>query len=81
MYRIGTLDKSGGRIWYEWQDKAGGYGIQTAFGRKAVKSIDGDYYNIVGLPVHRLAKVLREFGLELPMDSDIFSVNLDIINE
>jgi hypothetical protein len=78
---IGTPDKSGGRIWYEWQDKAGGYGIQTEFGRKAVKKIDGDYYNVVGLPVHRLARMLMEFGLELPMDQDIFVVDFDIIDK
>lgn len=41
-------------------DKAGGYGIQ---GKAAlfVNSINGDYYNIVGLPVSRLNQVLKEF--------------------
>ena len=41
-------------------DKAGAYGIQ---GRAAafVKSIEGDYYNVVGLPLSRLRAVLREF--------------------
>ena len=65
MYHIRTSDKAGGRIWYEWQDKAGGYGIQTAFGAKAVKAIHGDYYNVVGLPVGRLAQMLKEFGIEI----------------
>lgn len=55
-------DKAGGRIWY---DKAGGYGIQTAFGAKAVRRIEGDYYNVVGLPVSRLWQVLTsQFGFE-----------------
>ncbi len=42
-------------------DKAGAYGIQ---GRAAlfVKSIAGDYYNVVGLPVSRLARELSHFG-------------------
>lgn len=54
-------DKSGVPIWY---DKAGGYGIQTAFGAMAVERIIGDYYNVVGLPVSRLYRVLKEIGLE-----------------
>lgn len=68
MYHIGTADKSGVPIWYEWQDKAGGYGIQTEFGKKAVKEIDGDYNNVIGLPVRRLARMLKEFGLDFPMN-------------
>ena len=39
-------------------DKAGGYGIQGA-GSVFVRSIAGDYYNVVGLPVSALARVLR----------------------
>ena len=58
-----TADKASGRIWY---DKAGGYGIQTAFGAKAIKGIVGDYYNVVGLPVSRLYRVLKdEFGMDV----------------
>lgn len=63
MYRIRTMDKASVPIWY---DKAGGYGIQTAFGAKAISRIDGDYYNVVGLPVSRLYRILRdEFGFDL----------------
>lgn len=63
MYRMRTLDKSGVPIWY---DKAGGYGIQTAFGAKAVAWIKGDFYNVMGLPVSRLYRVLRDdFGLDI----------------
>lgn len=86
---MGTVDNTAVRIWdkrvkYYWQDKAGGYGIQTPFGKKAVKCIRGDYYTIVGLPVRRLAQMLNDkFGFdislsEVPMYSDIFPVNLDV---
>nr|MCR5654658.1 Maf family protein [Lachnospiraceae bacterium] len=39
-------------------DKAGGYGIQTSFG-KYVSGIAGDYNNVVGLPVARLYMELK----------------------
>ena len=44
----------------EWKDKAGGYGIQSVFGAKYIKKINGDYYNVVGLPIARLYQNLKE---------------------
>ena len=45
--------------WYvstgDGMDKAGGYGLQTA-GAVLVQRIEGCYYNVMGLPLHRLLK-------------------------
>ena len=60
------MDKAGVTICntqYPWQDKAGGYGIQEAFGTKYIKKIDGDYNNVVGLPASRLYQELVKLGL------------------
>lgn len=35
-------------------DKAGGYGIQDAYGARFVDRIEGDYYNVMGLPISSL---------------------------
>lgn len=42
-------------------DKAGAYGIQEWIGAVAVSSINGSYYNVMGLPVHRLFQELKFF--------------------
>lgn len=42
-------------------DKAGAYGIQEWIGYAAVKGINGSFYNVMGLPLHRLYQELKQF--------------------
>lgn len=42
-------------------DKAGAYGIQEWIGAVAVSAIKGSFYNVMGLPVHRLYQELKLF--------------------
>jgi septum formation protein len=43
---------------YKPFDKAGGYGIQEWIGFIAINRLEGSYFNVVGLPVHKLYKEL-----------------------
>ena len=44
---------------YRPLDKAGAYGIQEWIGAIGIESISGSFYNVMGLPVHRLYNELK----------------------
>lgn len=46
---------------YKPFDKAGAYGIQEWIGYIGVTSLNGSYFNVMGLPVQRIYETLREF--------------------
>lgn len=46
---------------YQPFDKAGAYGIQEWIGYVGVESINGSFYNVMGLPVQRLYQELKKF--------------------
>lgn len=40
-------------------DKAGGYGVQDAFGMQNIERIEGCYFNVMGFPASRFMRLLR----------------------
>ena len=46
---------------YQPYDKAGAYACQEWIGAVGIRSFDGDYFNVVGLPVNRVYEVLKKF--------------------
>ena len=46
---------------YKPFDKAGSYGIQEWIGHVGIKKIEGDFYNVMGLPIHRVYRELKQF--------------------
>lgn len=45
---------------YAPYDKAGAYAIQEWIGVTGIKSIHGDFYNVMGLPINRLVRLLKD---------------------
>ena len=46
---------------YKPYDKAGAYAIQEWIGVVGIKSVNGDFYNVMGLPVSRVVRALQNF--------------------
>jgi len=47
---------------YKPYDKAGAYAIQEWIGVIGIKSVNGDFYNVMGLPVSKVVQYLRKFN-------------------
>lgn len=46
---------------YKPFDKAGSYGVQEWIGYIGVNSVEGSYFNVMGLPTHKLYQMLKQF--------------------
>ncbi|MBU2524212.1 septum formation protein Maf [Patescibacteria group bacterium] len=60
----------------EGSDKAAGFAIQ-GLGALFIEKIEGDFYNVVGLPLFRLNKMLKTFGVDL---LKLIEANRNLIN-
>ncbi|MBD3156527.1 septum formation protein Maf [Candidatus Peregrinibacteria bacterium] len=48
----------------EWRGLACGYGIQ-GIGALFIEKVEGDYFNVVGFPLHRFYHLMKEMGLDI----------------
>jgi septum formation protein len=48
---------------YKPYDKAGAYAIQEWIGVVGIEKIEGDFYNVMGLPVSKLIQKIKQLGL------------------
>jgi len=46
---------------YQPYDKAGSYGVQEWIGYVGIEKLEGSYYNVMGLPVHKVYQALKDF--------------------
>lgn len=46
---------------YQPYDKAGAYAIQEWIGAIGIQKINGDFYNVMGLPIHEVFSALKKF--------------------
>lgn len=56
---------------YKPYDKAGAYAIQEWIGVVGIKTINGDFYNVMGLPVSRVVRELRKLLHEDSLDGGL----------
>lgn len=47
---------------YKPYDKAGAYAIQEWIGAIGIEKIDGDYYNVMGLPINKVVNEINDWG-------------------
>ncbi|MFC2114472.1 Maf family nucleotide pyrophosphatase [Bacteroidota bacterium] len=47
---------------YKPFDKAGAYGVQDFIGMVGIERIEGSFYNVMGLPIHKVYKALQLLG-------------------
>ncbi len=47
---------------YKPYDKAGSYGVQEWIGYVGIERINGSFYNVMGLPTHKLYNILKNFA-------------------
>lgn len=49
---------------YKPYDKAGAYAIQEWIGAVGIKAINGDFYNVMGLPINKVYEAIKTLGLQ-----------------
>ena len=64
----------------EGRDKAGAYGIQ-GLARLFVKSIEGDYFNVVGLPIAEVVREIQKLTDPEAEDVEVVKILLGAVNE